>query len=870
MPITETERKEARARINKKYREKNLEKCRELARVGAKRIYDNDIENKRLFELSKLPSYDKFKGEFVEKLDSKLLQIIYDCETLKSKPEIKANLKNIIDKIDKKSGELKVKHNQRYNCGRFYADESISLIPLSKYIKHTVFKFLGWLDIDMVKGHPSIAIEMGKSVGIHFPAFEYYVNNFDEICKCLSEFYSGDSEDPLGKDNIKWLFNSMIYGGGFPKWIEGVEAGSEDYSPKKIKNKAIIHPIIKNFKEECKIIMDKICSDNTELLHKVSVNKKETYEKKCSTCSYWFQIIENHIVYVVAELLLERGILKPCQFGEEYDGLNIPPCESFDKDLLTAEINNLVKEQTGLHIKFKFKDYDNDKILYGCIETRNNTMDSAETISFIMPIEIKYFKGGENNVAREISTKLKNTLVFTNERWVICDNKTKLWRYVKDPTATIITHIQNGIDESRKNLITLKQLCEDQKEKEKYVETEKEYLRYYVEYGKNGVSSQVKKCLQEYLHESFFSETLDNNIYKVAYKNGILDLKTLNFRYGIVPEDRLTKTIPYDYEIAREEDIVFVREELKKICNYKDDHLDYYLSAFGYAMTGDSSKLQNFWTITGQKASNGKSVIFEALTRIMPNYIIKLENTIFETTYGSRHKEIATWGGARIAWVNEMSKRKQDADFIKNLSDGTPIRFKVMYGEMDNMPVTFKLFTVGNNTISIDADNGVARRMRGLQMDSDFVEGLEANDYENKRFILDRKFGDLLATKYKHAIMGLIYKYSHMFATSGNIKPYPNDWKDVTDDVCKENNKFTTWFDENFEVGEECIISKGEFDEKIRQYTGGKINIKDELKRMRIKFKYDSQKREKGQKGFYIGFKISKSDAGNDCIEEIP
>eukprot|EP01036_Dinobryon_divergens_P038996 gene38996-51286_t len=41
---------------------------------------------------------------------------------------------------------------------------------------------------------------------------------------------------------------------------------------------------------------------------------------------------------------------------------------------------------------------------------------------------------------------------------------------------------------------------------------------------------------------------------------------------------------------------------------------------------------------------------------------------------------------------------------------------------MDNMPVTFKLFTVGNNTISIDADNGVARRMRGLQMDSDFVE----------------------------------------------------------------------------------------------------------------------------------------------------
>eukprot|EP01041_Mallomonas_annulata_P013845 gene13845-29445_t len=218
-------------------------------------------------------------------------------------------------------------------------------------------------------------------------------------------------------------------------------------------------------------------------------------------------------------------------------------------------------------------------------------------------------------------------------------------------------------------------------------------------------------------------------------------------------------------------------------------------------MTGDSSKLQNFWTIVGQKASNGKSVRFEALTRIIPNYIIKLENTIFETTYGSRHKEIATW-------VNEMSKRKQDADFIKDLSDGTYVRYKVMYGEMDNMPITFKLFIVGNNTINIDADNGVGRRMRVLQMDSDFVEGLEENDYENKRFILDRKFGDLLSTKYKHAFMSLIYEYSAMFANDGDITPYPKNWKEETDDMCKDNNKFTTWFNENFEVGDDYKISK--------------------------------------------------------------
>ena len=160
-------------------------------------------------ELSKLPNYDNFKGEFVEKLDWKILNLIYESQFLDSRPEIKANLKNLMEKTSRKTGEVKVKHNQRYKCGRFYADDNTSLIPLSKYVKHTVFKYLGWMDIDMVKGHPSIAIEMGKLVGLALPSFENYVNNFDKIVIELSAFYSVEGETPLGKENIKWLFNSM-------------------------------------------------------------------------------------------------------------------------------------------------------------------------------------------------------------------------------------------------------------------------------------------------------------------------------------------------------------------------------------------------------------------------------------------------------------------------------------------------------------------------------------------------------------------------------------------------------------------------------------------------------------------------------------
>jgi hypothetical protein len=39
-------------------------------------------------ELSKLPNYDNFKGEFVEKLDWKILNLICESPFMESRPEI--------------------------------------------------------------------------------------------------------------------------------------------------------------------------------------------------------------------------------------------------------------------------------------------------------------------------------------------------------------------------------------------------------------------------------------------------------------------------------------------------------------------------------------------------------------------------------------------------------------------------------------------------------------------------------------------------------------------------------------------------------------------------------------------------------------
>jgi hypothetical protein len=146
------------------------------------------------------------------------------------------------------------------------------------------------MDIDMVKGHPSIAIEMGKSVGLELPSFENYVNNFDKIVSELSAYYSVDGETSLSKENIKWLFNSMIYGGGFANWAKGVQEGDETYTPVKMKNETTIHPIIASFKKECVEIMNKIYKENPALVKKVAEKKDDLYGKDIFTCYFTWHV----------------------------------------------------------------------------------------------------------------------------------------------------------------------------------------------------------------------------------------------------------------------------------------------------------------------------------------------------------------------------------------------------------------------------------------------------------------------------------------------------------------------------------------------------------------------------------------------------
>ena len=491
---------------------------------------------------------------------------------------------------------------------------------------------------------------------------------------------------------------------------------------------------------------------------------------------------------------------------------------------------------------------------------------------FMIPAEILYL--GSNDISRFIAPKLSQIMKYSRilEIWIVYNETTHFWQKIKKPEATLSTFLQQTINNTRQHLInkqTLNLSCGKQSDEQ--IERDlKTCSNWYANSSCKTRLSEIKDFLTTYICDDEFINRLDDNKYQLTFQNGILDLKTLKFRNGLVKEDYLTKCIPCDYIKPSREQINEVKRELLKICNNNERHLEYYLSMIGYALTADSDKEQIFGYFRGQSASNGKSIIFEVLEEIMPNYIKKADNKVFDVNFDMK-KELPSFYGKRLIWVNELSELKKDSDRLKALSDGTTYSFGRNYAtESEILNVLFKIIIVSNYSLNIKVDNGVIRRFKLCQFNSKFDEKYVEDNYEKLEFKKDKNFGTKLRTDLKMALIELLAQYGNYYWNEKNLKPYPDEWNEEAQENMNDNNKFDGWFNDNFTTdlsemkeGEKGLFIGKQFMTDMLPSNLQNVKINDELKRMRINFTYDKAKRYKTQKGVYVGFglkKIEKED----------
>ena len=459
--------------------------------------------------------------------------------------------------------------------------------------------------------------------------------------------------------------------------------------------------------------------------------------------------------------------------------------------------------------------------------------------------------------ADKIAPTLKKILKLCNEAWwVLGDNQ--LWKPIKDPAYYIILEIRKYIDYSENKVGRMKMATEGE-EAEKLHKIRVEYIKQYEKINTPSYISLCKSYLKVPLCDNDFEDKLDVNPNMLAFKNGMVDLKTGELRAGGIQwDDYLTDTIRYDYIPANPQKTKELKGYLKQILNNDDSHLEYFLQILGFSFLGTPQLEKSLYFMIdgteGGKGDNGKTFYFDILDSLMPHYVYKSKGTLLEDGNSKVHKQLCMTKGKRLVWTDEFSRtKKMNATLMKELADGKTIENEIMFGTSDKINILFKMFVLSNFMIKIDAtEEAVYNRYKQASFCSNFdrTGTLKEAKPELLKFIADTTLGDRIKTEYRNEVFGLIVEYAKKY--NGSIK-IPAKFLGDAKEAKAKNDEFGLWFEECCERSETGRISI----QKIEDLTKFKRDFIIEGM-SRLGFKYQKDMSGLGHNDVYVNGKMTK------------
>lgn len=474
-------------------------------------------------------------------------------------------------------------------------------------------------------------------------------------------------------------------------------------------------------------------------------------------------------------------------------------------------------------------------------------------------ISLQKMTKGALSIAETISPKLERHLKWSNDKWFMFYKTTNLWMETKEPSHIIIQMIHKHIDYSMTIKITERSKTDDVEEQKRITDEIQKYSKMYSEVDKSGFYSMITKHLKTILYNESFYLQLDNNPYKLAFTDGIYDLKENKFVKGFSDYDYITKTIPFGYCVPTEAETQFVKDVLFKICNCNKNHMKYYLDILGQALTGDPDKEKALYFCVGVGGNNGKTTIMETLGEIMPNYVSKIDRKTFEKGYSKAHKHLCGTKGKRVVYVEEMSTKEQDVDLLKECGDGKKISNEVMFGTAEEINVMFQLVFLSNCSANLKVDGGIGNRYRQICHNANFDRQNTEDNFETLKFVPDNTLSDKLKTTYKHALIRLLIDSAYEY-TQTNVIVIPDEFEEAIADTLESCDEVKTWFNEYCELGDDYKCSKKELEDAI---TKPFREIQNDIQRI-TNLKYDKNVRHNNNRGGYKGFRI-KSECLVSC-----
>lgn len=210
----------------------------------------------------------------------------------------------------------------------------------------------------------------------------------------------------------------------------------------------------------------------------------------------------------------------------------------------------------------------------------------------------------------------------------------------------------------------------------------------------------------------------DNNPWLFAVKNGVIDLKTGQFRKGF-PEDRLRlhSDLKYDPDAQCPRWIQFLNEVF---CD-DDELVDYIWKLAGYSITGVTK--EQVYAICYGKGANGKGRFFTALRYVLGSYSYNAPFSTFElVNRASIPNDLAALERRRFVTSSETNENTRlNEARLKSLSGEDAITARYLHQEFFTFIPVCKIWLAVNHKPRVQDDSyGFWRRVRLIPFEREF------------------------------------------------------------------------------------------------------------------------------------------------------
>lgn len=500
--------------------------------------------------------------------------------------------------------------------------------------------------------------------------------------------------------------------------------------------------------------------------------------------------------------LMKNKFFKHCL--EEFNTLNEQILEDFifNLSLLPIEVGKSYLEQIATMHKLNNEELNN---LLECLV-------NVQNIGVNIPTYKEIFEHGLKIAVKEISPieeiiKIREEIMFENRGMSITD-KGEIVMNANIFSKYIINHRLRLIQDNVHNLYVYnrKGFYENITE-----QTLKKFCRDILHEAKEDIWTKTmeNEYFEAILREIPIVKTLNGDVDWINLKNGLLNIKTLEFK-NHSPEHYSTIQIPIEYD--KEAKCEEFKKFLNDIFNGDQERISLIQELMGYSFLKDI-KIQKAFIFFG-KGANGKSVLAE----IMKNVVGK-ENTsnVPLSTLNDRFGLQDLPGKLlNISTENELDKPFNTQN-LKAITGGDAVTVEEKYKKARSEKLFVKLVILTNRMIETnDLSHGFLRRLVIIPFENTYLENIEEEN-ENVK-LMDKNIQEKLLGE----LSGILN-----FALDGLRRLISNDFKLTESKKCKEaikeflenHNPMVDFINDKIVVSFEDFTSRKEIKMKFSEWA---------------------------------------------------